>query len=66
MIAEWAGRSIRDELIPGMDNMSALSWLIVGHARRGPSARIQVEMYQRVGRNAFGPPFLFTTLSQYL
>ena len=42
MIAEWSGSSIREELIPGMGNMSALLWLNFGHARHGAAARIQV------------------------
>ena len=45
MIVEWAGKSIKEELIPGMDNMSALSWLNFGHSRHGPAARIQVGVF---------------------
>ena len=45
IIVEWAGNSIKEELIPGMDNMSALSWLNYGHARRGPATRIQVGVF---------------------
>ena len=57
-IAEWAGRSIREELIHGVGNTSALSWMSVGHCRHGPSARIQVEIYHWVGAQRIRcPPF---------
>ena len=45
MIVEWDGNSISEELAPGVDNMSALSWLSQGHARHGIAARIQVGVY---------------------
>ena len=45
MIVEWSGNSIEEELIPGVGNMSALSWLNFGHARHGPAARIQVGVF---------------------
>ena len=45
MVAEWAGNSISEELIPGVGNMSSLSWLSQGHARHGIAERIQVGVY---------------------
>ena len=45
MVVEWAGSSISEELIPGMGNMSALSWMGQGHARHGIASRIQVGVY---------------------
>ena len=45
MIVKWAGRSIKEELIPGVDNVSALSWMNHGHARHVPAARIQVGVF---------------------
>ena len=45
MIVERAGSSIKEELIPGMGNMGALSWLNFGHARHGPAARIQAGVF---------------------
>ena len=45
MAVEWAGDSTAEELIPGMGNMSAFSWLSQRHARRGIAARIQVGVY---------------------
>ena len=50
MMAEWSGSSIKEELIPGMGNMGAMSWMIYGHARPGDSAGIQAGVY-------FGLPF---------
>ena len=49
IIAEWSGNSIKGELIHGVCNMSAFSWLNFGHARHGPAARIQVGVFFWLG-----------------
>ena len=55
-----ARAAIREELIPWVGNMSSLSWLEFGHARHGPSARIQVGVFfwLDVRRIRISPRFL--------
>ena len=45
MVVEWDGKSISEELIRGMDNASALSWMSRGHSRHGVAAKIQAGVY---------------------
>ena len=45
MVVDWDGKSISEELIHGMGNVSALSWMSHGRARRGVAAKIQDGVY---------------------
>ena len=68
MIVERSGNSTKEELIPGMGNMGALSWLNFGHARYEPSARIQVGVFLRLAicKIRIPPPFFLSSFRTQL
>ena len=66
MIAEWPGSSIKEELIPVMDNVSALSWVDFGRDRHGAAARIQVDVFRWLAVRKIRIPHLHTARGQFL
>ena len=66
MIVEWAGNSVGEELIHGVDIMGALLWLSQGHVCQGVAARIQVEGFLLACYSSYSYlPFLHPFSLQY-